>query len=258
MIPKQENKERIQEKLSEIKTALRLLPQDRRSTLMDFIVQEREHGVSYITDHMMRALTGAFIIYEPIDGISAQQKPLLNDMFVEDDLRQLVDMSDRYPLYLECFIGRTDDVFNKIQNCAKVLYSLNETDMSAFAHEVCAPDTPEETAQKAKRHSEVEKKAHDWHYKKYKTNKYYKAMIDYCDGPTDGQSVQAEKPSLAGKNALRMFVALSVCGTFGVAIYSVNQNKQEKTPEQSTPQVQKITDQKKMPSQDTSRGARTE
>lgn len=241
MTQKQENKEQIQETLNEIKTTLRLMPQDRRSTLMDFIVEEREHGASYITDCMMNNLTAAFVVYEQIDGVSAQKKPLLNDILVVSDSRQLVYMDDNYPLFMECFNGKTDDVWNKIQRDAKVLCALDETDMRAFAQEVCAPDTPEETVQKAQRHSEVEKMAYDLHYKKYKTDKYYKAMIDCWDGAADGQSVQVKKTS----KVVPVLGALAILGAIGLGIYGENQDKQEKTPKQPVPQVQKITDQKK-------------
>lgn len=253
-----EKQDKLQQSLNEIKTTLRLLPIERRTLLMNFVIKEREHGVSYITDNMMRELTSGIMIYEQIDRLTAIKKPFfLQDMAMKDDYRRLIDENKRYPLYLDCFNGKSDEVMNKIYGYAKVLCSLDEKDINALADEVSKPDTHQEISRKKLQEEEILKMVLARHDKEYASNPYYKMMIDGDKGVVSPVSVEKKKIS-AGLKTFGIFLLAYSLTLAGVAIYSSIKNSADKPLEQSAPQVQKITEQKKLSPKDTSRGARAE
>lgn len=241
MIEDQVNKEKI---LKEIRQTFRLLPSDRRTTLMDFILEEREHGSSYITNKMMSQLTSGIILH----GGLTDKKNIFFDMnlVVYDDLRELTTADDNYPLYLDCYNGKAKEVINKIQNYAEVLCLLEETEISALAQEIYTPDTEKEIAQKVTRHEETKKIALQLHNERYKKDKYYRAIIGDVE------------TSSSWKRNIRTAATLAGLCAIGAIIYALAQNKNGRAYEQPTPQIQKVTDQKHLYIQDISRGARTE
>ena len=261
----------------ELKATLRRLSLKHRQTLMNTIVEQQEDGVFCIEQLLTNLLTSAILI-SPIKPAvvranmmkePTQQLCCLADYDVNVNLNLLPIKDADYPLYLECWNGKTQEVADLIHRYATILYSLKKDDLISFAQEVCLPDTEEEKVQKETRYKELEQKALSLHRSEYDNNPSYKAMFDmfYEDektekavccvgfrGVTNITPYDFEPPKKTGAKIIGALLAVSAVAT---GVYCLTQNKDDNASEQVVPQMQKIMEQKPVVQPTNSRGAKT-
>ena len=235
----------IQNDLDELKKTLRLLPFEKRKKLMDFVVTERNYGAVYLRKGIMESLTSAYVL------CTGRHTVFFDSNKESSDLRKLPDIDANYPLYTECKKGATKQIYDQIFYYSKILYDLKGSDMESFVQEVCLPDTKIERQQKKERYDRIKKQALAKHNERYQKDKMYKLMIDYEKDSKKQLSFVNGPVSTNRMVAIGVVFACMLGGLLKGCSENKNDNKQY-----SAPKVQKITDQKKLSVQDTSRGVR--
>ena len=179
--------------LNELKKILRLLPVEKRSALVNFIVNERDHGPLYIQKQMMKSLSSAFFV--PATNRS-KATVFFDTHKLSDDFRRLPDIDKTYPLYMECYVGNIKKVSDSVLHYSKILCEVNDLIMAEFKEGVQQPDTIEETKQKAVRYAYLKKTGISIHNNKLETSKDYRLLTE--------NSTNAPKGGFISKNLKRL------------------------------------------------------
>lgn len=129
-----------QSDLSEMTATFRLLSLDKRKQLMDFIIQEREHGVFYLHKEIMYPFLSEHCV-NPLDG------------------NALILFSE------------------KIKHYANILVDLPQEELDTFSQSIQIPDTEKETQQKAKRHKKIKKMALKLHKRHQKRGNIFSRIL---------------------------------------------------------------------------------
>ncbi len=176
------------QELEELKRILRLLPMKKRNELVDFILEEQKEGPLYLQKEIVQQLTSAYFL-PATKQTKARAAFLFDNQKSDSDLRKLPDIDATYPLYLECRAGKIKQIADKIFVYSKMLCSLNDMELSAFAFEVLAPDTKQERQQKAIRYEKLKEKAAILHAQKCEKDKFYKQLTSESNKSVGGNLI---------------------------------------------------------------------
>ncbi len=130
----------LQSDLSEITATFRLLSLDKRKQLMDFIIQEREHGVFYLHKEIMYTFLSEHCV-NPLDG------------------NALILFSEKMKHYTD------------------ILVDLTQEELDTLSQSIQIPDTVKETQQKAKRHKKIKKMALKLHKRHQKRGNIFSRIL---------------------------------------------------------------------------------
>ena len=169
--------------LMELKRILRLLPIEKRNALVDYIIKERDCGPLHIHKRMLNSLTSAYFV-------TATNKTKSTVFFdtnkLNNDFRKLADIDTAYPLFMECYVGKTKEVSNNILYYSKILCSVNDLVMAEFAKDVRKGDTIEEKRQKMNRYEKMNKIGTELHDNKCEISEAYRVSTKMSSDTVKG------------------------------------------------------------------------